>query len=128
MKKEAKVVLSIDYGTKNIGICVGETYTGQTRPLQRIQNGSSLENSFDDLLDEWRPNLFLLGIPSKMTSDFANGVDKLKDLIKNKYKIDLIEINEDFTSQGLAKNKKDKLKDSYSAELIFEDWFNQNYG
>ena len=128
MKKEAKVVFSIDYGTKNIGICVAETFTGQSKPLQIIKNNNSVELVFDKLFEEWMPNMILIGIPSKMNENFENNLNKFKTYIQSKYKIELIMINEDFTSQGLEAEKKKTMKDSHSAALIFEDWFNQTYG
>ena len=124
MSKEAKVVLSLDYGTKNIGICIAETYTGQTKPLPVIENNDSFYTELDNLLKEWRPNIVLIGIPPKMSSDFNDGLNEARAYIINEHKIKVIEVNEDFTTQGLDKCKKKHMKDSYSAELIFQDWFN----
>ena len=124
MSKEAKVVLSLDYGTKNIGICIAETYTGQTKALPVIENNDSFYTELDNLLKEWRPNIVLIGIPPKMSSDFNDGLNEAKAYITNEHKIKVIEVNEDFTTQGLDKCKKNHMKDSYSAELIFQDWFN----
>ena len=124
MSKEAKVVLSLDYGTKNIGTCIAETYTGQTKPLPVIKNNDSFYNELDILLREWKPNIVLIGIPPKRSSDFNDGLNEAKAYIVNEHEIKVIEVNEDFTTQGLDKDKKNHMKDSYSAELIFQDWFN----
>ena len=124
MSKEAKVVLSLDYGTKNIGTCIAETYTGQTKPLPVIKNNESFHDVLDSLVREWRPNIVLIGIPPKMSSEFNDGLNEAKAYIINEHKIKVIEVNEDFTTQGLGKDKKNQMKDSHSAELIFQDWFN----
>lgn len=128
MRKEAKVVLSLDYGTKKIGICIAETFTGQTRPLPIIKNDKSLYDSLDALMEEWKPNLLLIGKPSKMSEDFYLGLTKLKEFFSNKHNLEPVDVNEDFTSQSLNISKKKDMKDSFSAELIFQDWFNDNYG
>ena len=128
MGKEAKVVLSLDYGTKNIGICVAETYTGQTKPIPVIKNNSALYEKLNELLEDWKPNLVLIGIPPKMKEDFRDGLIKTKNYFVKELNIKVIEINEDLTSQGLDKDKKRYMKDSYSAELIFQDWFNNKDG
>ena len=128
MSKEAKVVLSLDYGTKNIVICIAETYTGQSKPLPVIENNVSFYTELDNLLKEWRPNIVLIGIPPKMSSDFNDGLNEAKAYIINEHKIKVIEVNEDFTTQGLDKCKKNHMKDSFSAELIFQDWFNNKDG
>ena len=83
MSKEAKVVLSLDYGTKNIGTCIAETYTGQTKPLPVIKNNDSFYTELDNLLREWKPNIVLIGIPPKMSSDFNDGLNEAKDYIVN---------------------------------------------
>ena len=124
MSKEAKVVLSLDYGTENIGTCIAETYTGQTKPLPVIKNNDSFYAVLDNLLSEWRPNIILIGIPPKMSSAFNKGLNEAKAYIANEHKIKVIEVNEDFTTQGLDKDKRNNMKDSHSAELIFQDWFN----
>ena len=128
MSKQAKVVLSLDYGTKKIGICVAETFTGQTKPLPVIKNNNSLFENLNRLHEDWRPNLILIGVPSKMTEDFMDGLIRTKNYFVKKLKIEVVEINEDFTTQGLNKDKKRHMKDSYSAELIFQDWFNNKDG
>ena len=56
MRKEAKVVLSLDYGTKKIGICIAETFTGQTKPLPIIKNDKSFNSEDQLILDNWRKN------------------------------------------------------------------------
>ena len=128
MGKQAKVVLSLDYGTKNIGVCVAETYTGQTKPLPVIKNNSAVFENLKELLENWKPNLVLIGIPPKTKEDFRDGLIKTKNYFVKELNIKVIEINEDLTSQGLDKDKKRYMKDSYSAELIFQDWFNNKDG
>ena len=128
MRKDAKVVLSLDYGTKKIGICIAETYTGQTKPLPIVKNDKSLHKSLDALVEEWNPNLLLIGMPPKMTKEFNLGLSQLKDFFSNKHNLKAVEVNEDYTSQSLDNCIKNDMYDSFFAELIFQDWFNNNYG
>ena len=128
MSKQAKVVLSLDYGTKNIGVCIAETYTGQTKPLPIITNNKSVFENLNKLLETWRPNLVLIGIPPKMSEDFRDGMTRTKNFFVKDLNMKVIEVNEDYTTQGLDNNKKKYMKDSYSAELIFQDWFNNKDG
>ena len=114
MSKEAKVVLSLDYGTKNIGTCIAETYTGHTKPLPVIKNNGSFHDVLDKIIREWRPNIVLIGVPPKMSSEFNDGLNEAKSYITNEHKIKVIEVNEDFTTQGLDKCKKNHMKDSLS--------------
>ena len=128
MRKQAKVVLSLDYGTKNIGVCIAETYTGLTKPLPAITNNKTVFENLNKLLETWRPNLVLIGIPPKMSEDFRDGVTRTKNFFVKDLNMKVIEVNEDYTTQGLDNNKKKHTKDSHSAELIFQDWFNNKDG
>ena len=128
MSKQAKVVLSLDYGTKNIGVCIAETCTGQTKPLPTITNNKSVFENLNKLFETWRPNLVLIGIPPKMSEDFRDGMARTKNFFVKDLYVKVIEVNEDYTTQGLDNNKKKHMKDSHSAELIFQDWFNNKDG
>jgi RNase H-fold protein (predicted Holliday junction resolvase) len=96
--------------------------------LPIIKNDKALYDSLDALMEEWKPNLLLIGKPSKMSEDFNLGLTKLKEFFSNKHNLEPVDVNEDFTSQSLNISKKKDMKDSFSAELIFQDWFNDNYG
>ena len=128
MSKQAKVVLSLDYGTKNIGACIAETYTGQTKPLPTIKNNKSVFENLNKLVETWRPNLVLIGVPPKMNEDFRDGLTRTKNFFAKDLNMKVVEVNEDYTTQGLDNLKKKYMKDSHSAELIFQDWFNDKDG
>jgi len=128
LSKQAKVVLSLDYGTKNIGACIAETYTGQTKPLPTIKNNKSVFENLNKLVETWRPNLVLIGVPPKMSEDFRDGLTRTKNFFAKDLNMKVVEVNEDYTTQGLDNLKKKYMKDSHSAELIFQDWFNNKDG
>ena len=124
MSKKAEVVICFDYGTKKIGACIGETYTGACSPLKEIKNDSTLVEGIKNLVEEWNPNFILVGIPSKPSTEFEKGVLNFIETIKITFELKVLTANEDFTSAGIQANNKD----ARSATLIFEDWFNLNYG
>ncbi len=124
MSKKAEVVICFDYGTKKIGACIGETYTGACSPLKVIKNDSTLVEGIKNLVEEWNPNFILVGMPSKPSTEFEKGVLNFIETIKITFELKVLTANEDFTSAGIQANNKD----ARSATLIFEDWFNLNYG
>lgn len=124
MSKKAEVVICFDYGTKKIGACIGETITGACSPLKVIKNDSTLVEGIKNLVEEWNPNFILVGIPSKPSTEFEKGVLNFIETIKITFELKVLTANEDFTSAGIQANNKD----ARSATLIFEDWFNLNYG
>ena len=128
MSKQAKVVLSLDFGTKKIGVCIAETYTGQSSPLPVLKNDDHLFDNLDEVIKEWLPNFCIIGKPKEMKENFKEAYKDFFKVFKERYEISIEEVNEDFTSQAVNKEDKKQEYDSYSAALIFEEWFNQNNG
>ena len=124
MSKQANVVISLDFGTKKIGVCIAETYTGQSSPLPVLKNDDYLFNNLDNVINEWLPNFCIIGKPREMKEDFKEAYRNFYKSFEDRYEINITEVNEDFTSQAVSKEKKKQDYDSYSATLIFEDWFN----
>ena len=124
MSKKAEVVICFDYGTKKIGACIGETYTGACSPLKVIKNDSTLVEGIKNLVDEWNPNFILVGMPGKPSAEFEKGISNFIETLKITFELKVLTANEDFTSGGIQADNKD----AKSATLIFEDWFNLNYG
>ena len=121
-------MLSLDFGTKKIGVCIAETYTGQSSPLPVLKNDEHLFDNIDKIINEWLPNFCIIGKPKKMKESFKEAYKKFFQNFKVRYKISISEVNEDFTSQAVSKEDKKQEYDSYSAALIFEEWFNKNNG
>ena len=128
MKKEAKVVLSIDFGTQKIGLCIAETFTGQTKPLKIIKNDEKLLENIKKIIGEWQPDLYLIGSPPNPSASFSKNLSQFKIDFEEIFQEKLLVVDEDYTSQAVDHKKPSEMKDSLSAEIIFQDWFNKNYG
>ena len=61
-------ILSFDFGTKKIGVAVGQTKTRTSSPLEVIFNKNNLTdwNRIHLIVDEWKPELILVGKPLNM--------------------------------------------------------------
>src|SRR5690606_41232447 len=62
---QPRTVLAFDYGTKKIGVAIGNTLTRHARPLD-ILYPPTRQRRFElirDLLDEWGPDLFIIDLP-----------------------------------------------------------------
>jgi putative holliday junction resolvase len=64
----AKRILSFDYGEKRIGVAAGDTLTRHAQPVATLtaQAGGPDWRGLERTLDEWRPELIVLGIPYNM--------------------------------------------------------------
>ena len=70
---KAQVVICFDYGTKKIGVCVGETVTGSTNLLNVIPNDRFLTDTLNRIFAEWRPDLCIIGEPENPISPTEYG-------------------------------------------------------
>ena len=70
-------IIAFDYGEKKIGVAVGQTSTNTSSPLQIIFNKDNNTNwtSISSLLDEWKPDLILLGKPLNMDGSFIKNLN-----------------------------------------------------
>ena len=118
------MLLCFDFGVKKIGICFGEIIAGSSTPLPVIKNNDESMKKIKSYVDEWDPEAFLIGCPSKPSEDFFRLLNIFKENLRNEFKLEVIESNEDFTSQIIPSEFKNKEYDSFSAQKIFEGWVN----
>ena len=66
MRSEADAtVLAFDFGTRRIGVAIGNTLTRVAHPLTTIdaRDTDARWASLHALLDEWRPQRLVVGVP-----------------------------------------------------------------
>lgn len=63
--QRAQTVLGFDYGTKSIGVAIGQSITGTARPLPAIAARDGVPNwdTVAALLRQWQPDLVVVGLP-----------------------------------------------------------------
>lgn len=132
-----KTLLGFDFGTKSIGIAVGQQLTGTARPLTAIkaQDGIPDWSQIEKLLKEWQPDLVVVGLPLNMDGTeqpltararkFANRLHgrfgiavELQD-----ERLSTVEARADLFEHGGYKALSKGNVDSGSAVIILESWF-----
>ncbi|KGJ89402.1 Holliday junction resolvase RuvX [Thalassotalea sp. ND16A] len=73
MAKSAKpqgqrTLLGFDFGTKHIGIAVGQEITQSASPLKAIKAKDGIPNwqDIENIIKEWQPDLLVVGLPLNM--------------------------------------------------------------
>lgn len=58
-------LLAFDYGTKKIGVAIGNTLTRQARPLTILVSATRQQRfqAIEQLLHEWVPDTVIVGLP-----------------------------------------------------------------
>jgi putative holliday junction resolvase len=63
VRNESEVVLGFDYGTRRIGVAIGNTVSATARPLCVIAAGRSRTwDAIAGLVEQWRPSVLVVGI------------------------------------------------------------------
>ena len=127
-------IIAFDYGEKKIGVAVGQTSTNTSSPLQIIFNKENKTNwvSISSLLDEWKPDLILLGKPLNMDgseSEIMKKVDKFYKELKSIYDADIEFVDErltTFEAREILKDEKHDNVDAHAAKILIDNWFDIN--
>ena len=127
-------IIAFDYGEKKIGVAVGQTSTNTSSPLQIIFNKDDKTNwiSISSLLDEWKPDLILLGKPLNMDgseSEIMKKIDKFYKELKSIYDADIEFVDErltTFEAREILKDEKHDDVDAHAAKILIDNWFDIN--
>ena len=128
-------VLCFDFGTKSIGVAIGNTLIHSAQPLPALsaQAGQPQWNKIALLLEKWSPEHLIVGLPLNM-DDTDNPTTVQARTFANKLtgrfhiKAQLVDerLSTFEAKQRLKESKKSYTKgelDSLSACLILESWY-----
>lgn len=127
-------IVAFDFGTKKIGVAVGQTATYTSSPLQIIINKDNKVNwsEISILLNEWNPELIIVGKPLNMDgtdSEIMKQVEKFYEKLKNTFDVNLEYIDERLTTfeakQILEDTNIDQV-DANAAKILIDNWFEMN--
>ena len=127
-------IVSFDFGTKKIGVAVGQTKTKTSSPLEIIFNKNNKTNwdSIKSIIDEWRPDIILVGKPLNMDgtdSDIMKEVDVFFKKLKKITNIPCESVDERLTSFEARQNLlelKTQLIDAQAAKILIDNWLSDN--
>ena len=125
-------IVAFDFGEKKIGVAVGQTSTYTSSPLQVIFNNHDKVNwnEISVLLEEWRPELILIGKPLNMDgtdSEMMKKVDAFYKKLESLYDAKFEYVDERLTTfearEILKENEKDFV-DANAAKILIDQWLN----
>ena len=127
-------IIAFDYGEKKIGVAVGQTATNTSSPLQIIFNKENNINwvSISSILDEWKPDLILIGKPLNMDgseSEMMKKINKFYIKLKSIYDADIEFVDErltTFEAREILKDEKHDNVDAHAAKILIDNWFDIN--
>jgi putative holliday junction resolvase len=132
--------LAFDYGTKKIGVAVGQSITQTASPLAIIpaKDGIPDWSTIEKLIKEWQPGAFIVGMPFNMDGSenkMTLRAQKFLQRLNGRFNIPCYSIDERLSSREAKEIRRNMAEahgkpykdrddiDSIAAQLILENWF-----
>jgi putative Holliday junction resolvase len=134
-------LLGFDFGTKSIGVSTGQMITATAQPLAAIKANDGIPNwnTIKQVIDEWKPDLVIVGLPLNMNGTeqpITQRAKKFANRLNGRFGVKIALQDERlttasakefiFTHGGYKALDKGKI-DSVSAALILESWMENYY-
>ncbi len=140
MKSSPETLLGFDFGMKRIGVAVGQTVTKTARPLGvvRATEGAPQWDVLAKLIDTWKPDALVVGIPLNMDGTeqrLTFAAKQFANLLEERFQLPVHGMDERLTSveakdrtfnEGGYKALQNTQIDSVAAQLILQNWLDQN--
>lgn len=136
-----RLLLGFDYGSKQIGVAVGQAITGQARELctLKAQNGVPDWARVEALLKEWQPDALVVGLPLNMDgtrSEMSERAGKFARKLHGRFNLPVHTHDERLTTfeakgermarGGQKGSYRDNPVDAIAARLLLEGWLEAN--
>ncbi|QTF07016.1 Holliday junction resolvase RuvX [Brenneria izadpanahii] len=132
-----RTILAFDFGTKSIGVAIGQEITRTARPLAsfKAQDGIPDWQKVEKLLSEWQPSLVVVGLPLNMDGTeqpltararkFANRLHGRfgVQIALHDERLSTVEARAGLFERGGFRALDKGSVDAASAVIILESWF-----
>jgi putative Holliday junction resolvase len=137
---DAGTVIAFDFGTKRIGVAVGESIVGLAHPLAEIV-GEETEPRFAAIakvIAEWQPKRLVVGLPldeEGASQDSTRRAQRFARQLGGRFDLPVSFVDERYSSvdaeagmreSGGRKAINEKRIDSVAAQLILQQYFHEH--
>ena len=133
-EKDRGTILAFDFGTRRIGVAVGEPETGTAHPLPGIAVGGDARfAAIGTLVAQWRPTTLVVGLPLAVNGsahEMTRRAERFARQLRGRFRLPVELVDERFSSheaEGRLRGRKaGRLAvDSVAAQLLLEQYFDE---
>lgn len=135
----AATVLAFDFGTRRIGIAVGNTLLREARPLATIERDRVDERfaAIAALIAEWQPARLVVGVPTHADGTPHAMTDRARQFARKlggRFRLPVSEVDERYTTlaakeqlaaAGVRGAPARAQRDEVAAQIILQSWFDE---
>jgi len=132
-------VLAFDFGTRRIGVAVGNTLPRVAHPLPTIATGRDEERfaAIAALLGQWQPGMLVVGIPvhaDGAAHAMTARARRFAQQLSGRFRLPVELADERWTTQlaesalaeaGAGGRKGRAVRDQVAAQIILQGWFDE---
>jgi len=130
-------VLAFDFGTRRIGVAVGNTLLRVARPLTTIAAEANAARfaAVAALVDEWKPDVLVVGLPvhaDGVPHEMTARAERFARQLEGRFALKVARVDERYTTQdaeatlaaaGIRAGGRKAARDEVAAQLILQSWF-----
>ncbi|MBI4754839.1 MAG: Holliday junction resolvase RuvX [Betaproteobacteria bacterium] len=126
-------VLAFDFGPRRIGVAVGESLTGSSRPLATIEADDNARRfaAIGRLIDEWQPVLLVVGLPCHPDGaehDMSARCRRFANQLHGRFRLPVARVDERYsTCEARARDHDGNARragiDAVAAQIILQSHF-----
>jgi putative pre-16S rRNA nuclease len=136
LRAEEGAVLAFDFGTRRIGVAVGNTLVRVAHPLTTIAGETNAARfvAIGALVAEWRPDTLVVGRPVHADGtehEMTARAERFARALEGRYGLPVARVDERYTSQvadadlraaGMRGSDRKAARDAVAAQLILQSW------
>jgi putative Holliday junction resolvase len=140
MMTQHKIMMAFDFGTKRIGVAIGQTVTKSAKGICTLaaKDGKPQDHDIKQLIKKWQPDGLIVGIPLNMDGTDQPMSAKARQFaayLRQTFELPVYEADERLTTKsareklfesGGFKALQDGQVDAIAAQLILETWLQEN--
>jgi len=132
-------VLAFDFGTRRIGVAVGNTVVRVAHPLTTVVGEANAVRfaAIDALVAQWEPGALVVGRPLRedgAEQEMSVRADRFARQLAGRYRLPVMRADERYTSRaaaaalgeaGVHGRARAAATDEVAAQLILQSWFDE---
>jgi putative Holliday junction resolvase len=118
-------ILGFDFGTRRIGVAIGNRLTGAARPLAVVDVPAAARwDALAALLSEWQPARLVVGIPlhpDGAPHAVTRACERFARQLEGRFRLPVARVDERYSSAVL-----DRATDDRAAAVILQQWLDES--